>query len=145
MPAANIHFFSEDTPYIIKNKGKIRNWINHVVESRSNRVQDLNYILCSDEYLLAMNQQYLKHDTYTDVITFDNNPETGNGKIIGDIFISIDRIQDNANKMSISIDLELHRVMIHGALHLLGLKDKSAKDKALMTAAEDQSLALLKF
>ncbi len=143
MPATNIHFFSEDTLFIVKNKGKIRQWINHIVEKRGFRTSDLNYILCSDEYLLSMNQQYLNHDTYTDVITFDNNTEPNSGKIIGDIFISIDRIKENAEKLSLPTDLELHRVMIHGALHLLGLKDKSAKDKALMTAAEDESLSLL--
>lgn len=143
MSSSNIHFFNEDVSYKLKNKGILKKWINEIAKGQEYRISDLNFILCSDEYLLVMNTQYLNHDTYTDVITFDNNPEVNTKKIIGDIFISIDRIVENAKKVGVSIENELHRVMIHGALHLMGYKDKSASDKLKMTQMEDGSLALL--
>lgn len=143
MSNSTIHFFNEDVSYKLKNKGILRNWIGEIAKDQGYRIADLNFILCSDEYLLVLNTQYLNHDTYTDVITFDNNPEADSMKIIGDIFISIDRIIENANKIGVSTENELHRVMIHGALHLMGYKDKSAADKLKMTQMEDSSLALL--
>lgn len=143
MSSSNIHFFNEDVSYKLKNKGILKKWINEIAKRQEYRISDLNFILCSDEYLLVMNTQYLNHDTYTDVITFDNNPEVNTKKIIGDIFISIDRIVENAKKVGVSIENELHRVMIHGALHLMGYKDKSPSDKLRMTQMEDGSLVLL--
>jgi len=98
-------------------------------------LKELNYIFCSDAYLLQINQQYLNHDTYTDIITFDNS-ETEK-VITGDIFISIERIRENAAKYNITEADELHRVIIHGALHLLGYKDKTAVTKQKMTEKED--------
>jgi probable rRNA maturation factor len=133
MPA--ITFFEEDTTYKLKNKKAVRHWITETIKAEGFKLKELNYIFCSDNYLLQINQQYLNHDTYTDIITFDNS-ET-NKLISGDIFISIDRIRENALKFNISEPDELHRVIIHGALHLLGYKDKTAVTKKKMTLKED--------
>ncbi|RFZ82764.1 rRNA maturation RNase YbeY [Mucilaginibacter terrenus] len=141
MPAIN--FFAEDVSYKVKDKIAIRKWIKETVVAEGFKLDELNYILCSDAYLLQINQQYLDHDTYTDIITFDNSEE--DGVITGDIFISVERIQENAEKFEVPEAHELHRVMIHGALHLLGYKDKSAADKKKMTLKEDQYLALRNF
>jgi len=141
MRKAPIYFFTEEVKYTLKNKIQIRNWIKDTITAEGYELEELNFILCSDEYLLAMNQQYLKHDTYTDVITFDNSEELKT--IVGDIFISIERIQENARQFKGTTQQELCRVMIHGTLHLLGYKDKGKEAKALMTQKEDQYLALL--
>ena len=141
MRKAPIYFFSEEVKYTIKNKILIRNWINDTIIAEGYQLDELNFILCSDEYLLAMNQQYLKHDTYTDVITFDNSE--GLKTILGDIFISIERIQENARQFKTRTQAELCRVMIHGTLHLLGYPDKGKAAKTVMTQKEDQYLALL--
>lgn len=135
-----VHFFLEDVKYTLKNKTVIRNWINETIIAEGFQLEELTFILCSDEYLLAINQQYLNHDTYTDVITFDNSeaPEI----IQGDIFISIERIQENAKEFKSTVQHELCRVIIHGTLHLLGYKDKGKAAKTLMTQKEDQYLAL---
>jgi probable rRNA maturation factor len=135
-----VHFFLEDVKYTLKNKTVIRNWINETIIAEGFQLEELTFILCSDEYLLAINQQYLNHDTYTDVITFDNSeaPEI----IQGDIFISIERIQENAKEFKSTVHHELCRVIIHGTLHLLGYKDKGKAAKTLMTQKEDQYLAL---
>lgn len=136
-----IHFFNEDVNYLLKNKTLIRNWINETILTEGYVLEELNFILCSDNYLLELNQQYLNHDTYTDVITFDNS---GADRLIaGDIFISIDRIQENARTFDLATIVELCRVMIHGTLHLLGYADKGKAAKTLMTAKEDTYLAKL--
>lgn len=141
MPA--ISFFEEDIQFKPKQKAALRQWIKDTVEAEGFRLKELNYIFCSDAYLLQINQQYLNHDTYTDIITFDNS-ETEK-TIVGDIFISAERIKENALKFKVTEDTELHRVMIHGALHLLGYKDKSAASKNLMTQMEDKYLATRSF
>jgi len=133
MPA--IQFFEEDITYKLKNKTAVRQWITETIQAEGYKLKELTYVFCSDSYLLQINQQYLDHDTYTDIITFDNS-EIAN-TIIGDIFISIDRIRENALKFSTTEADELHRVIIHGALHLLGYTDKSAPDKKKMTLKED--------
>lgn len=137
MPA--ISFFEEGLSYTLKNKTLVRKWITNTIAAEGFKLSELNYIFCTDEYLLQINQQYLDHDTYTDIITFDNSEEEG--VIVGDIFISIERIKENATKFSVTDAQELHRVMVHGALHLLGYKDKSAADKKKMTLKEDFYLA----
>lgn len=142
MRKAPIYFFSEEVNYTVKNKILIRNWIKETIIAEGYELEELNFILCSDKYLLAMNQQYLKHDTYTDVITFDNSEVLKT--ILGDIFISIERIQENARQFKTTTQQELCRVMIHGTLHLLGYPDKGKAAKTLMTQKEDQYLALLK-
>ena len=133
MPA--IQFFEEDISYKLKNKTAVRQWINETIQAEGFKLKELTYIFCSDEYLLQINQQYLNHDTYTDIITFDNSEKEG--VIVGDIFISIERIRENALKFNITETDELHRVIIHGALHLLGYTDKSAVTKQKMTQKED--------
>jgi rRNA maturation RNase YbeY len=133
MPAIN--FFEEGISFTLKDKAKVRTWVTHTVIAEGYRLKELNYIFCSDEYLLQINQQYLNHDTLTDIVTFDNSEIPGS--ITGDIFISIERIRENASKFNVSERDELHRVIIHGALHLLGYTDKSKADKAKMTEKED--------
>lgn len=135
MSVSSIHFFTEDVNYLIKQKRIIKDWLLSVIQSEDYSLQELNFILCSDEYLLGMNRQYLNHDTYTDVITFDNSDQS---KVIaGDIFISIERVKENANSLKVHVSEELNRVMVHGTLHLLGYKDKTKTAKGQMTAKED--------
>lgn len=128
MSSQPIRFFTEDISFILKQKSAIRNWIDLTIRSESYRLKELNFIFCSDAYLLEMNQGYLNHDTFTDIITFDNSEEEG--RIIGDIFISVERVRENAITFGVSETNELHRVMIHGVLHLLGYADKG-KEKRL--------------
>lgn len=134
-----INFFEEGLTYKLKNKTAVRKWIKGTIEAEGFKLDELTYVFCSDEYLLQINQQYLDHDTYTDIITFDNSEREG--YITGDIFISVERIRENAQQFNVTEAQELHRVMIHGALHLLGYKDKSAADKKKMTSKEDYYLA----
>ena len=136
-----INFFTEEIKYDLKHKTNIRTWIKNTIEAEGYVLEELNFIFCSDEYLLAINQQYLQHDTYTDVITFDNSEVLKT--ITGDIFISIERIQENARNYKGKTADELCRVMIHGTLHLLGYKDKGKAAKILMTQKEDQYLSQL--
>ncbi|MDN5284369.1 MAG: ybeY [Mucilaginibacter sp.] len=136
MPA--IQFFEEDISYKLKNKTLVRQWIKDTITAEGFKLKELTYVFCSDAYLLPMNQQYLDHDTYTDIITFDNSEV--DGEIVGDIFISIERIRENAAKFKINETDELHRVIIHGALHLLGYTDKSVVTKKKMTQKEDEYL-----
>jgi len=136
MPAIN--FFEEDISYKLRDKIKVKQWIKATIAEEGFKLQELTYVFCSDEYLLKINQQYLDHDTYTDIITFDNSEEEG--LITGDIFISIPRIKENAEKFSVSETDELHRVIIHGALHLLGYKDKTTASKKKMSLKEDYYL-----
>jgi probable rRNA maturation factor len=133
-----ISFFEEDISYNLKDKNKVKQWIKDTILAEGYKLDELTYIFCSDAYLLQINQQYLDHDTYTDIITFDNS-ETEKS-ITGDIFISIERIRENAEKFSQSVVDELHRVVIHGVLHLLGYKDKTPEDNKQMTKKEDHYL-----
>src|ERR1700744_331482 len=133
MPA--ISFFEEDITYRLKQKTAVRQWIAETIKAEGYRLKELSYIFCSDDYLLQINRQYLDHDTYTDIITFDNSDTEK--LITGDIFISIERIRENAANLNVPETDELHRVIIHGVLHLLGYKDKSAPDKQKMTEKED--------
>jgi probable rRNA maturation factor len=141
MPA--IYFCEEDITYKLKHKTAVRQWVTETIKAEGYKLKELNYIFCPDSYLLQINQQYLNHDTYTDIITFDNS-ETER-VITGDIFISIDRIRENALKFNITETDELHRVIIHGALHLLGYTDKTVVTKQKMTQKEDLYLNLRDF
>ena len=138
-----IHFFSEDVAFTLKQKLRVRNWINQTIISEGYKLGELSFIFSSDEYLLNINREYLKHDTYTDIITFDNSEQEN--RIVGDIFISIERIQENSRKFTVNERDELHRVMIHGTLHLLGYPDKGKEAKAVMTGKEDHYLSLRNF
>ena len=138
-----IYFFSEDISYTLKEKTQLRKWVKQAIKTEGSVLKELNFIFCSDNYLLEINQQYLKHDTFTDIVTFDNS-ESAN-EIAGDIFISIDRVRENAINYNVNERDELHRVIIHGTLHLLGYKDKTKAHKTLMTGKEDQYLAAREF
>ncbi len=129
-----IQFCTEDITFSLKEKLKHKAWLNEVAKQEGKKILELSYVFCSDEYLLQINQEYLNHDTLTDIVTFDNSEDPK--KIEGDIFISIDRVKENGEKLGTS-ETELERVMVHGLLHLLGYKDKKKKDKALMTEKED--------
>jgi probable rRNA maturation factor len=138
-----IEFFSEDVEFELKNPENISEWIADVIELHDQELVNLTYIFCSDDYLHDINVEYLDHDTLTDIITFNNADMEGT--VEGDIFISVDRVRDNATDLGISFDDELHRVLIHGVLHLLGFKDKTKDEEALMRKQEDSSLSLRKF
>ena len=129
-----IHFCTEDITFSLKEKLKHKAWLNEVAKQEGKKILELTYVFCSDEYLLQINQEYLNHDTLTDIVTFDNSEDPK--KIEGDIFISIERVRENGSKLGTS-ETELERVMVHGLLHLLGYKDKKKEDKALMTEKED--------
>ncbi len=137
-----ISFFTENISYNLKNKRIIQKWIKQTIELENKKAGDLNYIFCDDTFLAEMNVKYLNHDTLTDIITFNYNEE--NSKTInGDIYISIDRVKENADKFKVPFDTELKRVIIHGVLHLLGYKDKTKADKNTMREKEDNCLSLL--
>lgn len=131
-----ISFFTEDVDYTLKDKVKIKRWIQQTVASESKKTGDINIIFCSDEYLLEVNKQYLEHDYYTDIITFNYNTD----KINGDLFISLDRVADNANQNNVPRETELLRVIIHGVLHLLGYNDKTAKEEKEIRSKEDSCI-----
>lgn len=137
MPA--ISFFTESVTYNLPQKLKVKKWIKATIEKEGCRLQELNFIFCSDEYLLGINQQYLNHDTYTDIITFDNSDEEK--LIVSDIFISIERVKENAKTFKTTEFDEVCRIMIHGTLHLLGYKDKGKAAKTLMTQKENEYLS----
>jgi rRNA maturation RNase YbeY len=143
MSAIAINFFSEETNFKPKQVTLLRNWLLKSIEAENHTLTELNFIYCSDDYLLKINKEYLNHDTYTDTVTFDNSEIKG--EVLGDIFISIDRIRENAKTFKTATKDELHRVMIHSTLHLLGYKDKSPKDKTQMTAKENEYLAVRGF
>jgi len=140
MPA-KIHFFEEEIDFKLKNKKIIRSWIENTIVAEHDILKEINFIFCSDAYLLKINQDYLQHDTYTDIVTFDNSEKKD--EIVSDIFISIERVSENALIYGISTIQELHRVMIHGTLHLLGYKDKSSKEKKIMREKENYYLLAL--
>ncbi|WP_140937909.1 rRNA maturation RNase YbeY [Sphingobacterium lumbrici] len=139
MALKDISFFSEDIDFTIKEKQKVREWIGLTTKNEGfERISDLNFIFCSDDYLLEINKQYLNHDTYTDIVTFDSSEDED--VIAGDIFISVERIRENARKFEVTERDELHRVIIHGVLHLCGYYDKKKDDKELMTKKENEYL-----
>lgn len=138
MPAIN--FFEEDIKFNLPQKLKIRSWIKNVVKNEGASITEINYIFCSDPFLKQVNIDYLQHDYFTDIITFDNSEEEG--VLEGDIFISIDRIRENSTDYSDTFDQELRRVIIHGVLHLIGYRDKSDSEQKQMRQKEDQYLSL---
>ena len=134
-----ISFFKENTSFDIKSKNKIKTWLRSVAAGYGYAIGDLNYIFCDDEYMLSINRQYLGHDYYTDIITFDYDDAD---VINGDLVISLDTVRSNAELFKKDYDEELHRVIIHGILHLCGLNDKGPGERELMEAAENAALAL---
>ncbi len=137
---SSILFHQEDISFRLKNIKKIKSWIEKTIIQEKGILGDLNFIFCTDNYLHKINLEYLHHDTFTDIITFDY---TQGKHISGDIFISIERVRENAKKFNQTIDNELNRVLIHGTLHLMGYKDKTPKEKETMRAKEDFYLTLL--
>jgi probable rRNA maturation factor len=138
---AAINFFNEDYSFNLSEKATIRKWLNASAQEEGFSIQELNYIFTSDEYLLSVNKDYLNHDTFTDIITFDNSEETG--RIEGDIFISIPRVLENATKFKQPFETELSRVLIHGLLHLMGYRDDTAASKQEIREKENAYLSLL--
>ncbi|MBB6463811.1 rRNA maturation RNase YbeY [Flammeovirga kamogawensis] len=134
-----ITFFTEDISFDVPNEQLLKEWIQSVIEKFDFKLIGVNYILCSDEYLHKINVEYLDHDTYTDIITFDNSEYEN--EIESDIFVSIDRIRENSKAIGTNEIDEFHRVLIHGILHLLGFKDKSNEDAKKMRNLEDEQLA----
>ena len=139
----SISFFSEETDFKPKKISKLKSWITDCIRREEKTLIHLNYIFCSDEYLAGINTRYLQHNTYTDIITFDNSES--DELIEGDIFISADRIKENSVEFNSSLEDELHRVIIHGVLHLMGYADKNQAQKAQMREKEDAYLSLRKF
>lgn len=138
-----INFFYEDTAFELTHKEIISSWIAHTITVEKCELSEINYIFCSDEYLHQINVDYLQHDYYTDIITFDNSEEEG--IIESDIFVSIERVQDNAQDQGIPFEQELRRVIIHGVLHLVGYNDKTDTEQAEMTEKENAYLSLPQF
>jgi len=134
-----INFFSEDKE-IPTIASKTPLWLKEIANSHHKNILEINYIFCSDDYLLNVNREYLNHDYYTDIITFDNSEDKEH--LESDIFISLDRVKDNASQLQKTFENELLRVMAHGLLHLCGFKDKSEADAANMREQEDSSLLL---
>jgi|SRR6218665_710753 len=131
--------FNYETEFELSNEEVYTNWLSKVIQSENKSEGDINYIFCDDEYLLLINQQYLDHDTLTDIISFDYS--VGN-ELHGDIFISIERVADNATDFGVSFDEELKRVLVHGVLHYCGYKDKSDADEKLMRQKEEEKMKL---
>ncbi len=134
----DIHYFEEDISFSLSKPQSFNIWIAKLSENYQKEIANINYIFCSDEYLLEINKEHLDHDYYTDIITFPLQSDP----IVSDIFISIDRVRDNADQASISFDHELKRVMAHGLLHLFGFGDKTEEEAILMRAEEDRSIAM---
>ena len=132
--------FHYETSFELTNENFLNDWINTIVLSYGYTIGEINYIFCDDTYLHKLNLDFLQHDTLTDIISFDSTL----GKLIGgDIFISVERVAENAKDYKVSFTDELHRVMIHGVLHYMGFKDKSIVDKKRMRKEEDNALLLL--
>jgi len=134
--------YNYETGFELNNPEELSNWVSASIKKENYKEGDLNYIFCTDHYLLNMNNKYLKHNTLTDIISFDY---TMGKTISGDIFISIDRVAENALKYKVRMNDELHRVMIHGVLHFCGFKDKTTSEKELMRKKEDYYLSLRTF
>ena len=135
----SIRFATQSGDFEVPESQKVQKWIAEVVKRRDRQVGNINYLFCDDAYLLQVNRQYLDHDTYTDIITFDY---VAGGLISGDIMISVERVGDNAEKFGVAFVDELHRVIIHGVLHLLGQGDKSDSEAREMRRQEEAALGL---
>ena len=137
-----INFFSEDIDFSLENQAHITSWINKQSSIYNAEIQLINYVFCSDEFLLNINNEHLGHDYFTDIITFDMRDAKG-PPIEADIFISIDRVKENSISEGVAFLNELHRVLIHGFLHLVGYPDKTVQEAAEMRAQEEKCLSLL--
>lgn len=131
--------FNYETDFNLNNEESIASWLSNVITSENKKEGEINYIFCDDDYLHKINLEYLNHDTLTDIISFDYS--IGN-ELNGDIFVSIERVKDNAKDFNVSFEDELKRVLVHGILHYCGFKDKNESDELLMRKKEDEKLAL---
>jgi metalloprotein, YbeY/UPF0054 family len=134
-----VHYYSENIPQPKLRKRLISTWIKEVAQLHGKQTGEISYIFCDDEKILEVNRQYLQHDYYTDIITFDDNE---GDKINGDIFISLDTVADNAKEFDVTFENELHRVMIHGILHLCGQDDHLPEERTEMIRKENEALSL---
>ena len=135
---SNIYLFFQTRNFSLQNRTALKAFIGKTIHSKKKKIQNLNIIFTTDPQLLKINQDYLGHDYYTDIITFDNSSKSG---IDGEIYISIDRVKENALELGKTFKEELHRVIFHGLLHLLGFKDKSAAEKIQMRKKEDEIIS----
>jgi probable rRNA maturation factor len=135
-----INFFNEDIDFKFKGKNNFKAWLKKVAEKEGFKIKDLNYIFCCDEYLYKINVDYLDHDTFTDIITFDNSEDQTT--LEGDIFVSIERVKENSLTLNTVFDEELKRVIVHGLLHLCGYDDHSLEDKAEMRRLESEYILI---
>ena len=135
-----VHFGCENTEMPTLDWTKVERWIRTTAAEYGFGVGELNYIFCDDEKILAVNREFLEHDYYTDIITFDYTTRT---RVSGDIFISLDTVRSNAEQVGASYEQELHRIIIHGLLHLTGQADKTPETKAVMTEKENKALSKL--
>lgn len=133
--------FNYELDFVLDNEERASSWIENIITTEGCTLGEINYIFCNDEYLHKINVEFLQHDTFTDIISFDY---TLGKTISGDIYISVDRVKENAEKFSVTFDNELHRVMIHGVLHYLGIKDKTEEEKKEMRNKENECLLQLK-
>lgn len=131
--------FNYECDFTLENEEAISAWLSAVIVSENKNEGEINYIFCDDEYLHKINMEYLNHDTLTDIISFDY---TVGNELNGDIFISVERVQDNANDFNVSFEEELKRVIVHGVLHYCGYKDKDEESEQLMRAKEDEKIAM---
>lgn len=138
--SGQIEFYSDGIKFSLRNKAKIKLWLQRIAKSHIFKIESLTYIFKSDDGLLEMNREFLNHNTLTDIITFPMDAERGS--VSGEIYISIDRVKDNASKYKQSFDDELARVMAHGLLHLCGFKDKTVAQAKRMRAEEEKALDL---
>lgn len=136
-----ISFYNEGIEMPNIEKDVVRNWVKQVAEAHGKSVGEITYIFCDDEKIIEVNRKFLQHDYYTDIITFDY---TNGDKISGDLFISLDTVKTNSMQFGQDYDTELHRVIIHGVLHLCGINDKGPGEREIMEAEENSALALLK-
>ena len=137
-PRGSIGFIAQEVPNVFHDRTRLRAWLSRVAKDHGHSIGELNFVLMSDKALLKYNQDFLQHDDYTDVITFDGQTGTG---VSGDVLMSLDRIKENARAFGASTQHELRRVMVHGLLHLLGHTDKSEKKRKAMREQEDKFLA----
>lgn len=135
-----IQFFTENIRFNLKNRRVLRKWLLDGIEKEGGQCGTLTYIFCNDQYLSDLNSRFLSHKSLTDILTFQNTEEEG--MVEGDIFISIERVAENAEKYHVNFEEELHRVMVHGVLHLLGYKDKMKDEKVKMRKKEADYLVL---
>lgn len=134
-----IYFNDLDASCRIKNRKVVRRWLSQIISLKGKKLGEISIVVCSDEYLLDINKKYLNHNYYTDIITFDYTDDIAVG---GDLMISYDRVKENAKQEGVLIQQELNRVMVHGVLHLLGLKDKTKEEAKKMRSAEDEALKM---